>query len=203
MNRWDRGLAVPLMIVIALASSVGLSVVSANESRIQDFAVYVPQAPVDCELDDPWRAGRWRLKRGGAIPSGGCLSLSYTLNAESYALLLYESPSGEWVRFSPEQCAGERFPVHAAGEHWYPRKLDQRERLLLLDETPGFERFHLLVFSAEQVARGAMDDWLALPSLEKQCSTAGSSVQNSNQFNARLRSGSDDIDRATLEIEHY
>lgn len=178
-------------------------------ARIGDFAIYVPRAPVLCGEADPWRGGHWRLRAGGAVPSGGCLSLRFALAAEAHVVLLHEDPAGRLTRLWPDDCAGDK-PLAAGAEHHYPTPRAGAARVLEFDRNTGIERFHLLAIApgpAGEPLRRRLRTLASLPGGCARPAAAALSAAAPGQPAATLENwlaiAGAAVQRQTLAIEHY
>lgn len=209
MRRFCAPLLKSLTMVFLMMLSACLSVASAEVAvserarLVTDFAVFVPSNPVDCDSINPWAAGRWKLSNGGAVPSGGCLALSYKVVSQAHTVLIHQGPEGVLTRLTPSTCPLEQGDVLPQGEHWFPTSRRGRERIIQLDSEAGFEQFHLLVLESGTGNLALLQQLSAIASLDSTCDQASIGPRDLAELQALVSDSDTAVEWHTQSIEHY
>lgn len=209
MRHFCTPLLKPLSMTFLIMLSACLSVASAEvlvNDRVRlvtDFTVFVPSNPVDCGSTNPWAAGRWKLSKGGAMPSGGCLALSYKVIAAAHTVLIHQGPEGVLTRLSPSACSLEQGDVLPQGERWFPASRHGRERVIQLDSETGFERFHLLVLESGAGNLALLQQLTAIASLDSACDQSSIAPRDVAELQALISDSDAAVEWHTQSIEHY
>lgn len=207
MRRLYIPLLKPLIMAFLMTLSACLSVASAEVSGrarlVTDFTVFVPSNPVDCGSTNPWAAGRWKLSDSGAMPSGGCLALSYKVISAAHTVLIHQGPEGVLTRLAPSTCSLEQGGVLPQGEHWFPASRHGRERIIRLDSEVGFERFHLLVLESGAGHFALLQRLTAIASLDSVCDQASIGPRDIAELQALISDSDVAVEWHSESIEHY
>ena len=200
-----KSLTVALSMVMCACFSVvsAEEVVSERARLVAEFSVFVPSNPVDCDSANPWAAGRWKLSDGGAVPSGGCLSLSYNVISEAHAVLIHQGPEGVLSRLSPSTCSLGQSDVLPKGEHWFPTSKHGRDRIIELDSEAGFERFYLVVLESGAGNLALLQQLTAIASLDSTCDQAFVGPRDMAELQAFISNSGAVVEWHTQSIEHY
>ena len=196
-------LALSMVLSTCLSLASAEVVVIERARLVTDFTVFVPNNPVDCDSQSPWAAGRWKLSNGGAVPSGGCLSLSYKVISEAHTVMIHQGPEGELTRLAPSACILDQGAMLPQGEHWYPAPRYGRERIIGLDGEQGIERFHLIAFAAEGSTSILLQKLAAIPSFENNCQPVSTGVRDVETLNVLVEASDVLVEWQVRSIEHY
>ena len=209
-----RRLCLPLLKSLTMAFSMTLGAclsvasaevaVSERARLVSDFTVFVPRNPVDCDSANPWAAGRWRLSEGGAVPSGGCLSLGYKVVSQVHTVLIHQGPEGVLTRLAPSTCSMDQDDVLPEGEHWFPTpSRNGFERIIPLDNEAGFERFYLLVLESGAGNLALLQRLTAIASSDSACDQAFIGPRDIAELQALIADSDVAVEWHTQSIEHY
>ena len=164
---------------------------------IASVAAVTAARPSLCRRADPWRFGDIPVPVSG-LSSGACFALKVRL-AGAAAVSLFGQNRGQMVRVHPDGCAAPG-TLSAGQELRMPRD----GRVLLLDEHPGTERFHVVAVAGEGAAALLEQHLRHIPCRPGFNPRQSASVADFERAMRRLAADARGrVDYKTVEFAHY
>lgn len=164
---------------------------------IASVAAVTAARPGLCRRADPWRFGDIPVPASG-LSSGACFALKVRL-AGAAAVSLFGQNGGQMVRVHPDSCAAPG-ALSAGQELRVPRD----GRVLMLDERPGTERFHVVAVAGEGAAallEQRLPHMPCRPGFNLRQSTSVADFERAMRRLAADERGR--VDYKTVEFAHY
>ncbi|MEM1144729.1 MAG: DUF4384 domain-containing protein [Pseudomonadota bacterium] len=176
-----------------------------TEDLIQAASAVTVASRSLCRSNTPWMLGQVELAPTDSLPSGSCFALKITLAQDANLLVFGQNADGQMTRLFPSQCdalgdLGSGFFM--AGQQLH---LPQNNNgLLVLDNTTGTERYHIVAVDDETAAAAVNKRTSGIPDV---CSGGASDRETVKGFEtamARLsKTTRGHVQHRTVQFGHH